>query len=133
MELSSPSPPGATACASTMSGTTRSKRATAPGKDHDVVRDESQHEQDRRNHGHLDRRLGTLLAQARANAHYDPPPKAPTSVATSTVSGMEPPPGSGISAMVNTAPLIVRSTWYCKASQSAFGSVTPKGIFRRVS
>ena len=29
MELSSPSPPGATACASTMSGTTRSKRATA--------------------------------------------------------------------------------------------------------
>ena len=80
------------------------------GKDHDVVRDESQHEQDRRDHGHLDRRLGTLLAQARAHAHYDPPPKAPTSVATSTVSGMEPPPGSGISASVNTAPLMVRST-----------------------
>ena len=107
MELSSPSPPGATACASTMSGTTRSDRA---GKDHDVVRDESQHEQNRRDHGHLDRRLGMLLAQARVNAHYDPPPKAPTSVATSTVSGMEPPPGSGISASVNTAPLMVRST-----------------------
>ena len=32
MELSSPSPSGATACASTMSGTTRSKRATALAK-----------------------------------------------------------------------------------------------------
>ena len=32
MELPSPSPLGATACASTISGTTRSKRATAPAK-----------------------------------------------------------------------------------------------------
>ena len=93
MELPSPSPLGATACASTISGTTRSTRATAPAKT-----------------GHLDRRLGALLAQARADAHYDPPPKAPASVATSTVSGMEPPPGSGISASVNTVPLMVRST-----------------------
>ena len=80
------------------------------GKDHDVVHDECQHQQDGRDHGHLDRRLGAFLAQALADVHYDPPPKAPASVATSTVSGMEPPPGSGISASVNTAPLMVRST-----------------------
>ena len=103
------------------------------GKDHDVVHDKSQHEQDGRDHGHLDRCLGAFLAQACTNDHYDPPPNAPASVATSTVIGMEPPPGSEISAMVNTASLIVRSTWYCRASQSALGSVTPSGIFRRLS
>ena len=68
------------------------------------------HGYDTRSLRHLDRRLGALLAKARADAHYDPPPRAPASVATSTVSGMEPPPGSGISASVNVVPLMVRST-----------------------